>query len=170
MEKHTVDIDVLLEYKDFLRNIFWQTFKKTWFIFLLALLLTPLFFYGVFAMILTGKFSAGIFLPSLPFIAVLMNLYGVRSSAKKSFENLKGKIQWSFSDEGFKTFTAVGTSENNWEGLEEIKETNNDFLLFIQKPIFIIIPKRCFQNESDILEFKQIVERNLGSKAKLKND
>lgn len=168
MQEKKIEITVSLTFQDILRNIFWQTFKKVWFIFLLALAFTPFFFVGVYSLIIAGKFGALIIMPAVPLFIVLIILFSIYSSAKKSFKSIKGDIKWVFTENGYETVTPIGTSQSNWEGLEEIKETTQDFLLYPQKPIFIVIPKRSFQNEIQMSEFKELVQENLGEKAKLK--
>jgi len=42
-----IEIEVILEFNDFSRNIFWQTFKRVWLIIPLALLLTSLAIYSI---------------------------------------------------------------------------------------------------------------------------
>lgn len=161
--KRTVEIEVVLEFNDFLRVIFWQSFRKMWFIFLLALILSPLAIYSL----LFFKFSPALFFPLMPAIGALLMLWGIYTGAKKSSQAVKGKIQWLFFDDGYETFTPVGTTRNNWESLEEVQEKGKDFLLFPQKPMFIIIPKRFFTTEQ-IAEFRELLRENLGNKAKLK--
>jgi hypothetical protein len=168
MNAEKIEIEVELIFEDFLRNIFWQSFKNFWFIFLLALVLSPLVISGLYALISAGKFSLLILVPILPMLAALLVLYSIYSSAKQAHARARHKIQWVFSEAGYESFTAIGTSEISWAGIEEIAETSKDFLLFPQKPLFIIIPKRFF-SASQLVDFRKLVRENLGSKAKLKS-
>jgi YcxB-like protein len=167
MEEEKIEIETELTFEDFFRNIYWETLRKTWFIWLIAVFLTPGLVYIVYLMLTTGKFSIFILFPAMPIIVVLFNIYSIYTSAKKNAESVRHRIFWSFSESGYETFTPIGKTESSWEGLEEIRESNKDFLLVPQKPLFIIIPKRFF-TESQLMRFKQIVRFGLGDKAKLK--
>jgi YcxB-like protein len=168
MEEKKVEIEVELTFGDFFRAVFWQSFNTRLILFvILTLIFTPLAIFGVVAMMKSGKFSFTILLPLLPLFIILLSLYSIFSSAKNSSKKMNHKVQWVFSDDGYKSFTPIGRTEANWNGIDEIKETSKDFLLIIQKPVFVMIPKRFF-NESQITDFRAIVSRALGSKAKLK--
>ena len=167
MGAEKINIEVELTFEDFFRNIFWQTLRKTWLIFFLAIILLPLVIFNVYGMVSSGKFSPLIFLPFVPVLAVLFVLYSIYSSAKKTAETAKHKIQWSFSDRGYENFTANSKSKVSWNEIEEVIETNKDFLIFPQKPIFIIIPKRFFV-DAQIKEVKGIIRQRFARKAKLK--
>ncbi len=168
MKEEKVEVEIQLKFDDFFRNIFWETLRKMWFVWLVAFFLSPMIVYFIYLMLTTGKFSIFILFPLMPIIAVLLSIYSVYTSAKKNAETTRHCIFWSFSESGYETFTAIGKTESSWEGIEEIKESNKDFLLIPQKPLFIIIPKRFF-DESQLMRFKQIVSVGLGDKAKLKN-
>jgi hypothetical protein len=169
MEEKKVEIEVELTFEDFFRAVFWQSFNISLVLFvILTLLFTPLAIFGVVAMMKSGKFSFTILLPLLPLLITLLSLYSIFSSAKNSSKKMKHKVQWTFSDNGYESFTPIGKTDANWSGIEEIKETSKDFLLIIQKPIFVLIPKRFF-NEPQITDFREIVSKALGNKAKLKS-
>ena len=135
-----------------------------WLIIPLALVLTPLSIRSIF---LAG-FSPLYLFTLTPALAVFVILWSIYTSSKKSFQSVKAKIKWRFSEDGYENSTSVGTSNCRWESLEEVEELNKDFLLYPQKPIFIILPKRFFKSESQISEFRELVHENLGDKAKLK--
>ncbi len=83
--KRTIEIEVLLEFNDFLRVIFWQFFRKMWFIFFIALLLTPLAVYSL----LFARFTPVMFIPLMPAFAVLLMFWGVYAGAKRSLRAVR---------------------------------------------------------------------------------
>ena len=115
-----------------------------------------------------AKISPAMIFPLLPLLAVLFSQWSVYSSAKRGIDSVRGKTQWVFSDEGFEIFTPIARSDNDWESLEKVEEKKNHFLLCPQKNVSMIIPKRFFQSEEQIQEFRGLVLANLGNKAKLK--
>jgi hypothetical protein len=114
------------------------------------------------------KFSPGFIIPLLPLLVVLMNQWSVYSSAKKSMASVKGKTLWIFSEDDFEVLTPVARNESDWESLEKIEEKSKAFLLYPQQNVFLLIPKRFFESEAQIQEFRELVREKLGSKAKLK--
>ena len=168
-EQQSIEIEGNLEFNDLFRNVFWQTFKKLWFIFFLALILTPMGVFGIYLSIANSKFNPLIIMPFLPFLAVILSVYGVYSGAKKAFDSTKGKLQYSFSENGYDIFSPVGKSELGWASLEEIQEKSKEFLLYPQKPVFFVIPKRWFDSEAQIDEFRHLVRSVMGKRAKVKS-
>jgi hypothetical protein len=173
MEEKHIDIEGEAVLSDIMRNVFWESAKKLWLIILLAVFMTPYMLFALFS----GGFSKGVsavldvrmIFPFLPFLIILFSLYSVYSISKKSLALTKGKIQYSFGEDTYKVRAFIGNSELKWEGLQEIRETAKDFLFIQQKPRFVVIPKRWFQNEPQIVQFKELVRRKLGDKAKLKS-
>jgi len=171
-EKRSIEINVQLEFQDFWQVLFWQTIKRFWLMYLLTLVITLPVISMIFYALLTNpekiKFSPVIILPLLPLLAVLMSQWSVYSSAKKSMASVKGKTLWIFSEDDFKVFTPVARNESDWESLEKIEEKSKAFLLYPQKNVFMLVPKRFFESEAQIQEFRELVREKLGSKAKLK--
>jgi hypothetical protein len=173
-EREPIEINVQLEFKDFWRVLFGETLKNFWFIYLLTLVISlpllAIFFYALFTSPGRIKFSPVIILPLLPLLTVLVIQWSVYSAAKRSRDAVKGTTRWLFSEDGFETFTPIARSENGWQTLEKVKEKKDCFLLYPQNNIFMVIPHRFFEGESQIEEFRELVKEQLGSKAKLKND
>lgn len=168
-----IEANIELEFKDFWEVLFWQTVKSFWIMYLLTFVISiPMLIVYPYLLLTSpnAKLSPAVIFPLLPLLTVLFTQWSIYSSAKRSIDAVKGKSQWLLSDEGFKVFTAVARSDNSWESLEKVEEKKNHFLLYPQNDVFMIIPKRFFQGEKRIQEFRELVIANLGNKAKLRND
>lgn len=171
-EKRQIEIDVQLEFKDFWKVLFWKTVKIFWLMYLLTLVISlPLLSVYVYSLTTNPdkvKFSPAIILPALPLLAVLFSQWPIYSAAKHSAASVKGKTKWVFSEDEFEVFSAVSRNESDWQSLEKVEERSEVFLLYPQKNISMLIPKRFFEDETQIQDFKELVREKLGDKAKLK--
>jgi hypothetical protein len=116
----------------------------------------------------TLVFTPALIIPLMPLIAVLLFEWGIYSGAKRSAEAVKGKIQYSFSRQGFAAFSPVAQSRNDWESLSKVEEKKKDFLFYPQENVFFIIPKNSFQDAEQTARFRRILQETLGEKARLK--
>lgn len=167
-ETKLIEIEIQPNFKDFWRVIFWQSFKKFWFMYLLTLIISiPVICLSLYALITNPivKLSPALIIPLLPLLVVLLNQWSVYSGAKSSVASVKGKSQWAFSKDGFEVFTPVVRNQSDWSNLERIEEKKEYFLLYPQKNISIPIPKRFFQSEAQVQEFRELVRHKLGNKA-----
>jgi YcxB-like protein len=167
MDEEKIEIEVELTFEDFFHAIVSRSYNVRWIFVVIALLvIVPLVLFSIIFSYVNGKWfvtSVMLGLPILIFSGVFYNFYRI---AKRLATKSKSKIQWSFSDFGYNLVTENGTAQVNWNGVDEIVETTKHFLLIIQNPIYIIVPKRFF-TESQITEFRELVRRTLGDKAKL---
>lgn len=168
MDEKKIEIEVELTFEDFFRAIISRVFNvRLIFVIALLLIITPLALFSIYIAFEQGKFFLLFLIVGLPIILTLIYLYYFYSVSKKLAAKSKSKVQWSFTDFGYDLVTENGQAQVNWSGVEEITETTKHFLLIIQNPIYIIVPKRFF-NESQLIEFRELVRRKLGDKAKLK--
>lgn len=172
MAEESIEVDVQLEFEDFWRVLFWKTLKRYWHMYFLTFAISlpaiVIFFYVLLTNPERIKFSPAILLLLLPLLTVLIVQWSIYTRAKKSDVSLKSKARWVFYRDEFDVFTPVSRSENSWESLVEVEEESKNFLLFLHKDIFMIIPKRFFESDSQIQEFRELVRENLGDRAKLK--
>jgi hypothetical protein len=171
MDKDVIEITVDLKFVDFWRPLFWQHFRQLWIIYLVAAVISiPALVFVSYALLARpdAKFTPALILPLLPVFIVALDQWAVYSSAQRSVDAVKSKISWQFSTDGYTTSTAMGRADCIWDSLAEIQEKNKEFLLFPQKPIFIVLPKRSFAGEVQIREFRSLILKEMGSRAKLK--
>src|SRR4029078_12801639 len=75
---------------------------------------------------------------------------------------------YTFLNEGINSVSASTSAHQDWDNIREAVETKTNFLLFIALNQMCIIPKRCFQNEEQLDLFREMLRRQLSSKAKIK--
>jgi YcxB-like protein len=86
------------------------------------------------------------------------------TAARSSFKNnvaMRNPIHYSFSDGGVKTESATGCSDRLWIGVARVRETREFFLLYLSNTMAFPIPKRAFNGEHEIQEFRALVQRNV---------
>jgi len=167
----TVELDVLLDFRDYLRANYWFLFRRFKLLFLILL------FGGVVypLLLLTGRLSGS---PNdnywgflIPFGMLLFVIGGIYFSAKRHMASNKGlseRIHYTFSENGIDALAPSSSGHTTWSNLYEAHETKNNFLLFISRNMMYTIPKRCFHDVEQISAFKDLLRSQLSSKAKLK--
>jgi hypothetical protein len=93
---------------------------------------------------------------------------GINRQSKKLANSIEGDTEITFSDEGLESSNAMASSKVNWNFYKKVVETANDFVFYPQDNVFFPIPKRCFQGEEQIQEFRALLARHLEKRAKLK--
>lgn len=170
MKASRIEIEAELTFEDFFYTIVSRSFNVRW-IFVIAafIVIVPLtlasFIIIAFA---KGEWIVTLLIFGLPIIMFSSLFYYYYRIAKKLAARSKSKIQWSFSDAGYSVATDTGNANVSWNGIDEIIEIKNHFLVVVQNPLYFIIPKRFF-DESQINEFKELIRRKLGDKARLKS-
>jgi len=103
----------------------------------------------------------------LPVLMIVSLYFGVWKQAKK-IANITEKATFLFNEQGLKTLAESTSSQMNWERFNKIKETDQDFIFYPQENVFFVVPKRFYQDQNQIDNFRKLVNEKLGSKAKLK--
>lgn len=170
-ESRTIEAIVNFELEDIWRPMREETWRRTWFVYvifgLFSLVALAISLYWLIA-VGDAKFVVVLIGPALLGIAVAVGRRNVYKNAKRTFETVNGPVKWRFTNEGFSTEATAGSTDQKWESLEELKETEHEFLLYPQKPMFIILPKKSFASGQDIDGFRELALNGLGTKAKLK--
>lgn len=163
-KEDSILINVKSEFWDFFRPLFWIFFRRFWYVLILLVL------FSVFSLkeLFYGKSGVANFFNFLPLILIFILIWSIYSTAKRFTKATEGNISYAFSEAGVDVVSYDSESKIKWSFFEKADETKNDFLLFQNKTRFHPIPKRFFQNETQIQEFKNLVREKLGDKAKLK--
>ena len=74
--------------------------------------------------------------------------------------NLRNELKYSFSDEGIAAEGPTYRSNLTWSGLHRIEETRHAFLLFHDKTVAQVLPKRFFSADG-IGAFREIIRTNV---------
>lgn len=176
MNNKKIEIEVMNTAKDYQRVLLWFYSKRLLLTGIFYLLIvTPtlwLTFFGAGASPFEEKNSSVILVmlifALLPILIVGGMFYGIWKQSKNIEKTLE-PAKFVYSDEGLETFSKSSTTKVTWDTFQKVKELKEDFLFYPQKNIFYTIPKRSFQNDSQIEEFRNLVSKKLGGKAKLTN-
>jgi hypothetical protein len=75
----------------------------------------------------------------------------------RSKPSAAGPITYEFSQTGASYSGPTGHGHLDWTSFVRIQETSEQFLLYPQKRLANVIPKRAFQSDSDVQHFRQLV-------------
>ncbi len=173
MEETTIEIEVLIEFKEYLRCNYLMVRKKCLRTFLL---LGIIFLSCVFIAFL--KFGLTFYAVKIIFISLLsissfliLSLISLYLVVKKTFNSsaiFKQNFSYKLSENEIATSGDSFNTKCAWDIIIKAEETVNYFLLYSSTASAFILPLRCFTDESQITEFRELVRRKLGDKAKLK--
>ena len=76
-------------------------------------------------------------------------------------KDMLGKHCLTFNDEGIIETSKNGESKISWSGIEEIKETDKHFFIYISSIMAYIVPKRVFKTDGEKDEFLNFIKNKL---------
>lgn len=179
MSNHTVEVDLQFDLNDYVRASTRLMFTRPSFLILLALTGGAVLYGIYFVIVSTGTMG---FVPALisqvPFLVLglvpLVLWLSLRRQGSRILARQRAteeRIQYAFSDEGFsqRVTSEEETSEHTgaWDTFSRALETPSDFLLLLPKQGGVFIPKSCFDSESDVTRFRDMLRRNMEGNAKL---
>ena len=168
---NTIELDVQLELRDFLRTTYWFSFRRTKSIFILlliALVVYPLLVYAGRIPTNPTDSNWGFLVPPVVLLFLLINPYLGARRQMKSNKCLNQRLHYIFNEAGIQTTAPSSSGQTSWANIYKAYETRSNFLLFISKNMMYTIPKRCFVDSSQMEQFRQLLKSQLKSKAKLK--
>ncbi len=169
----TIEATVDLKFEEFFRINLHVLFKK-WILVVVVFLIPCLsILYTLPSVLREGVSNLDArYLPALiPFIMPVLIFASLYSAAKKQMATssfLKQTQHYVFSSEGINISSLTSSSHSDWVNIREAVETKAFFLLMSGLNQGFFIPKRCFQSEAAIPEFRALLVAELGAKAKLK--
>lgn len=175
MENKTIEINVQLNEDDYWRVGFAGRIKRFLLATLIYLPVALLIMYFVvfgaggdsFAGNTLSVFIVFFIICLIPFIFLPFAWYSLKKLAKK-LAKVSEKTRIIFSENEIQTNSSSRSSKMAWENYEKIQETNEDFVCFLNNHTIYPIPKRFFDSNLQISEFREIVRKKLGDKARLK--
>jgi hypothetical protein len=84
--------------------------------------------------------------------------------AWRSNPSLKDAICCWADEEGFGMQTTNSDTTIKWPALIKFRETRNLFLVYPSKRMFYLIPKRAFTDESQVKEFRELLDRKINQR------
>src|SRR5262245_14703089 len=146
-QEKIIQINVLLELKDFLRANYWFYFQK------LKLFVVMVFFAGFVYPLLyvsgvigepsknPSQSNWGFLIPGGILIMLIVSIYFQSKKYLASNKMMQEKIQYTFSDAGIQSIAPSSSGSHKWETLREAVETRHNFLLFIADRQMYVFPK-----------------------------
>jgi hypothetical protein len=106
----------------------------------------------------------------LVFLALMIRgfaAFGARGLVRSKPTALE-PVRYDFSPGGCSWAGPTGSGTFEWRTYLRIQETPEEFLLYPQKSLANIIPKKSFQSEADIQRFRQLIRENFRGELNLR--
>jgi len=114
-----------------------------------------------------------IILPALTLATfLLVTPLVVYFNTKRIFSDLKDfqkDVVFTFSDAELESNNERAHGNAGWDSYIKAVESKHSFNLFIQRRLFIVVPKRFIKSSSDLNRVREILKNNFGDKVKLQN-
>jgi len=108
-----------------------------------------------------GTLFGILFVPVFLVAMVYSNSYTAAKSLMRNAPALQGPTRWTFSENGIRTDGPTAHTELQCNGFLQVRETRKQFLLYPQKHLANVIPKRCFSSDIEIGRFRELVRRRV---------
>jgi hypothetical protein len=179
MRYQTIEATVDLTLQEYLRcsfAVFFKSRRQIFLFFSIPVFLSVLLCHVVYTTVQSGSplfvnknlpiLIYFLFLLIYPLIFVTTYFGAKKQMATNSYFKFPQKFV--FSDAGIGVSNPSSSSHTDWSNIREVRETKTLFLLLSGTHHGFFIPKRCFQNQAAIPEFRALLAAELGAKAKLK--
>ena len=110
---------------------------------------------------LAGALFGILFVPVFLVAMVYSNSHTAAKSLMRNSPALQGPTRWTFSESGIRTDGPTSHTELQWNSFLQVRETREQFLLYPQKHLANVIPKRCFASEIELGRFRELVRRSV---------
>ena len=114
-----------------------------------------------------GSNSSGSVITYIPILGffLLMSPFGTSLLSYLRWKQqpaLHGALIYDVDEGGIVVTTETSKSEMKWETFTRFAESKNLFMLFAGKYLFYLIPKRAFDSEANLAEFRELAKRRTG--------
>jgi hypothetical protein len=103
----------------------------------------------------------------VPFIAFGTLFFGVWRQARK-IEEISVPSSITFNSNGISSVSESSETDVQWKRFNKVVETEQDFIVFPQENVFYPVPKRFFEDASQIVSLRTLIMEHLGERSKLK--
>jgi hypothetical protein len=108
-----------------------------------------------------GALFGILFVPVFLVAMVYSNSHTAAKSFMRNTPALQGPTRWTFSENGIIADGPTAHIELQWNSFLQVRETREQFLLYPQKHLANVIPKRCFSSDIEIGRFRELVRRRV---------
>jgi hypothetical protein len=166
-QETSLNVDVLLEFRDYLRANLWFLFKSLKWLVLIAMLSPFIALYSWTQNPGTIPWPA-LILPAILLFAVLATYLGAKRSMASN-KSLQENIHYTFSENGIDAVAVSSSGHTSWANVYRAVETTHNFLIFISRNQMFVIPKRYFHDEQKMRILRNLLQHHLPGKTKLKS-
>lgn len=178
MQANRIQISGTIELNDFMQAFLWFQFKRrivSQVIYWVLIIGGAVLLYDTVANAPGSQadsilpFLLGLLAIPILFIALQVGL--VYLNARRQFTSSKlaqMRTEYTLSDAGIEAVNSDSSSKTHWGGFYEVHETDDSFLLFQNRAIMQILPKRLFDDPAKVAAFRDLLRKHLGEKAKLR--
>jgi ABC-type proline/glycine betaine transport system permease subunit len=168
----SVEVSVRLLVWDIYRFQVRTLLERFWFVLVIPALMLGLAVFLFVAMWFSRNQAAAhaaqttqVLVNALPLVAVFSFIYLVvpyfSAVAASKNPNLYGNTSYTLSPAGVSVRGPHGEAELRWSAFVKARELKWAFLLYPQKNIAHVIPKRGFQSQADVLECRDLLRQNI---------
>ena len=173
MSNGEITIRIEANAADYRRVLLWYQRKRTVITAIVTLLV--LFVIGLYVSSITNdarfvgfRLEFFVAIVCVPLIAFGILFFGVWRQARK-IEEISEPTSVTFSSNGISSVSETSKTDVQWKRFSRIVETSQDFIVFPQENVFYPVPKRFFEDISQIVSLRSLLTEHLGERAKLRN-
>jgi hypothetical protein len=170
-QEETVELEVRLEFADYLWASYWYHFRKPGMKLLALICSIYLVAIPVTLAITPGRVTLeSLVMPLLLPAGLLLFVASVYFGAKRSLasnRSLQDSIRYRFSADGIDVFAESSYGHTSWDNIYAAYEIRHAFLILISHSVMYTLPKRCFKDHEQFLAFQDLLEAHLGERATL---
>lgn len=115
-----------------------------------------------------GKPAYELLIPLAGLAVLLIILYLNTKYLFSAKKFLHANVRYVFSDTGVDAIAPLAPGWRSWNEIAKAIELKHDFVVFYSPERMYPIPKRCLQDAAALHHFRELLERHLGSRAKLR--
>jgi hypothetical protein len=167
-EAALLEFDVQLEFDDYLRYQYYDSFRRLWWLIPLFILLASVssVIVGISAYYQDSYLLRDVIpFASLVFLGGIFIIAGPYLTAKREFEvnpGLRQTIRYRLTEKGLDTISPRRKGTLAWSKAGEVRETGTAFLLYASGNGAFILPKREFPGPVEISAFRELLLVILG--------
>lgn len=168
-ENKIIEVEYLATAKDYRRVLLWYRWKRLALVIVITILVgTPILYSAFFSADINNRPPGVVlwFLFILPLLVLVVFYWGISRQAEK-IEKVFEPVKAIFNEKGLQSSGESSSAQMDWDKFYEVYETKQDFIFFPERKIFYTIPKRFFNGQNSILEFRKLLKEKLNNRAKL---
>jgi hypothetical protein len=108
-----------------------------------------------------GSVFGIMFAPVFLYAMVYVGSYSSARSILRNTPALQGSTVWAFTENGISVVGPTARGELQWNSFLRVRETREQFLLYQNKNLANVIPKRSFATHTEISRLREMIRRQV---------